>query len=77
MGMDEIADNEALADLVLRYYHNPEIIPREIYLSFPLETEIAAAVAEILSQHAGHTVSHHTPQKAKTKSCAKWRFKMR
>ena len=67
MGMDEIADNEALADLVLRYYHNPEIIPREIYLSFPLETEIAAAVAEILSQHAGHTVSLHTPQKGKNK----------
>lgn len=46
MGVDEIADSETLSDLILRYYHNPEIIPREISLSFPLDEEMSEAVAE-------------------------------
>lgn len=67
MGLDEIADSETLSDLILRYYHNPEIIPREISLSFPLDNEMSEAVTEILTQNSGHAVKLHTPQKGKSK----------
>ena len=67
IGTDEIADDEALCDLILRYYHNPETIPKEIALSFALEDEMYAAVSKILTERAGHGVTVFTPQKGKQK----------
>ncbi|MGN1121325.1 MAG: helix-hairpin-helix domain-containing protein, partial [Eubacteriales bacterium] len=71
MGADEIADEETLADLLLRYYHNPETIPKEISLSFALDAETESTVTDILSEKSGHAVLLHTPQKGKNKElCA-------
>ena len=71
MGADEIADEETLADLLLRYYHNPETIPKEISLSFELDTETEESVVAALSEKSGRSVKIHTPQKGKNKDlCA-------
>ena len=67
MGVDEIADEEALADLMLRYYHNPEIIPKEIVISFELEEETRHAVEKCLRLSCKHAVTVYTPQKGKNK----------
>ena len=66
-GVDEIADEETLSDLILRYYTNPEAVPKEIYLSFSLEEETLEAVTFLLSQKSGHSVNVRTPQKGKNK----------
>ncbi len=71
MGADEIADSEALGDLILRYYKNPDTIPKEITLSFELEDETEALIQEFLSGKCGHAVILHTPKRGKNKElCA-------
>ena len=64
---DEISDDDALCDLILRYYHNPETIPKEIALSFSIDDELYGTVSQILTERAGHGVTVFTPQKGKQK----------
>ncbi len=63
MNQDEICDDEALCDLMLRYYHNPDTIPKEISLSFEINEEDLKDLTRILSEKCGHSVNVHTPQK--------------
>ena len=64
---DEIVDNDSLTDLILRYYHNPDRIPRQISLSFPLDNELLDTVSLLLSEKCGHAVSITVPQKGQGK----------
>lgn len=64
---DEISDDDALCDLILRYYRNPETIPKEVALSFAIDESLYSAVSQILTERAGHGVTVFTPQKGKQK----------
>ncbi len=64
---DEITDDDALSDLILRYYHNPETIPRVISLSFNPGTDLCNALSTVLTEKAGHRVAVQVPQKGKNK----------
>ena len=67
MGVDEIADSEALVDLILRYYRDPALIPRELSLSFELEPDMYEATAAVLAINARHPVKVYTPQRGKNR----------
>lgn len=64
---DEITDADALSDLILRYYYNPETIPRMISLSFDLGADVCNALSQVLSDKSGHRVAVQVPQKGKNK----------
>ncbi len=68
MNSFEITDTEALFDLVLRYYDNPDTIPNEIYVSFNADDEEINYVKEYLSKRSNHTVSVRTPSKGVNKN---------
>lgn len=71
IGGDEIVDDEALGDLILRYYRNPETIPKEISLSFELDEETRLSVTRTLTERASHGVNIFVPKRGKEKAlCA-------
>ncbi len=67
INIDEITDEEALCDLILRYYSNPETIPKEIAVSVKLEDSMYPALSKILTERAGHGVTVFTPKIGKQK----------
>lgn len=67
LASDEICDTEALCDLVLRFYHDPDGIPKEILLSFSVDEETEQTLSSHLSERAGHSVTVRSPQKGKAK----------
>lgn len=68
MGADEISDTEALVDLILRYYHDPALVPRELALSFSLDSDsMYEATAAVLAINSRHPVKVYTPQRGKNK----------
>lgn len=71
MNQDEISDDEALSDLVLRYYHNPEAIPKTISLSFELDEQTLISTEQLLRDRSGHAVNVHTPKKGLNKELCK------
>ena len=60
---DEISDEDALGDLILRYYENYDLIPRSIFVSFELSGELEAELSQTLSSLSGNTVSLHHPER--------------
>ncbi len=67
---DEICDNEALSDLILRYYDNFDLIPRRLYTSFNLENDLNTDLSQTLASLSGHPVDVHHPEKGdKRKLC--------
>ncbi len=60
---DEISDNEALCDLMLRYYDNYDMIPRYIQISFDLDQEAIKELSDTFSSLALHPVSVHHPER--------------
>ena len=58
---DEINDTEALCDLILRFYENYDLIPRNIYISFELSKEEISELSSILSELSLHKVNIHHP----------------
>ncbi len=59
---DEITDDENLSDLVLRYYANPDTIPKNIYLSFQLSVETLEALTVTLRERSGISVDVLCPK---------------
>ncbi len=67
---DEICDNEALGDLILRYYDNFDLIPRRLFTSFNLGDDLNAELSHTLSLLSGHPVEVRHPEKGdKRKLC--------
>ena len=60
---DEINDNEALCDLVLRFYENFDLIPRCIYTSFEMSETTALELSDTLSDLSEHSVNVHHPER--------------
>lgn len=68
LSVDEINDNEALCDLVLRYYDNFDMIPRKIYTSFEVGKESETDLSQTLSSLSGHSVDVHHPERGDKKA---------
>ena len=68
LSVDEINDSEALCDLILRYYDNFDMIPRNIYTSFEIGNEMEASLSEILTSLSEHPVSVHHPERGDKKA---------
>lgn len=68
LSADEISDNEALSDLILRYYDNFDIIPRKIFTSFDLGKETYSEISQTLSGLSGHSVEVIHPEKGDKKT---------
>ena len=64
---DELTDEGALGDLVLRYYSAREYIPRSVLLAFAIGENGEKDVAAFLSDKSGHKVEVRTPQKGAAK----------
>lgn len=67
---DELTDEGALSDLVLRYYSAREYIPKSVLLAFPVEERSEEDISEFLSDKAGHKVEVRTPRKGMAKDIA-------
>lgn len=68
LSTDEINDSEALCDLVLRYYDNFDLIPRNIFLSFEIGMDAEKDLSETLSTLSGHSVVVHHPERGDKKA---------
>lgn len=64
---DELTDEGALSDLVLRYYSAREYIPRSVLLAFAAGEHGENDIASFLSEKSGHKVEVRTPQKGAAK----------
>lgn len=64
---DEISDNDALSDLIMRYYDNFDVIPRKILTSFDLGESIFSDISNTLSYLSGHSVEIMHPEKGDKK----------
>ncbi len=62
-GGERILDAESLGSFLCEHYRRREQIPRQILLSFALDEEERGAVAEYLSELAGHKVTLRTPER--------------
>lgn len=56
IGSYEITDDENLCDLILRYYSNPDTIPKSIYLSFCPEKDTLDTLTATLRERSGLSV---------------------
>ena len=65
---DEIGDNEALCDLILRFYDNPDMIPRSIYTSFEAGEEAERELSASLTAFSGHAVAVHHPERGEKRA---------
>ncbi len=68
LSSDEINDSEALCDLILRYYDNFDMIPRNIYTSFDADESLINELSETLSTISRHTVNVHHPERGDKKA---------
>ncbi len=68
LSFDEINDTEALGDLILRYYDNYDMIPRNIFTSFDLGDEGESDMSKTLSELSLHSVEVHHPEKGEKKA---------
>ena len=68
LSVDEINDSDALCDLILRYYDNFDLIPRNIYISFEIGAETENTLSEILTSLAEHPVNVHHPERGDKKA---------
>lgn len=64
---DELTDENALADLVMRYYSAREAIPKGVLLSFDIDEQSEADLAEFLFRKAGRKVELRTPRKGRSR----------
>ncbi len=67
-GTERILDEETLGAFICEHYRVREYIPRKILLSFALDADEMAGLAEYLSQMAGHKVMLHTPERGPSKT---------
>ena len=65
---DEINDNDALCDLILRFYDNFDMIPRIIHTSFDLGETNESELSETLSLLSGHPVNVHHPERGEKRA---------
>ena len=60
---EEINDSEALCDLILRYYDNFDMIPRNIFTSFEIGLQAENELSATLSELSNHSVNVHHPER--------------
>jgi len=65
---EEICDEEAMSDMVLRYYDNFDMIPRCVYISFSMTVGALESLSSTLSELSGHTVSVKCPERGDKKA---------
>ena len=65
---DEICDDEAMSDMILRYYDNYDMIPRNIYMSFSLSPSVQKSLSDTLAELSEHNVNVHTPERGDKKA---------
>ena len=63
LSVDELNDTEALCDLILRFYDNYDLIPRQIQLSFDIDKTLEQELSETLEKLSLHPVSIHHPER--------------
>ncbi len=60
---DELSDDEAMCDLLMRYYQNREYIPKSLLLSFDVGHERLKSISEYLNSKSERRVEVSVPQK--------------
>lgn len=65
---DEINDCEALCDLILRYYDNFDMIPRNIFTSFEIGIQAENDLSSTLSELSNHPVNVHHAERGEKKA---------
>ncbi len=60
---NELTEIEDLPNLILEYYRNATVIPREVLTDFALEEEAYPMLEAYLSEQAGHRVYVRTPKR--------------
>ncbi len=68
LSADEIGETEQLCDLILRFYDNLDLIPRNILLSFQIGSERQNELSQTLSDLSGHSVSVNVPERGDKKA---------
>ncbi len=68
LSADEIGDTDELCDLILRFYDNFDLIPRNILLSFEIGSTRQYELSQTLCQLSGHSVNVHTPERGDKKA---------
>lgn len=68
LSSDEISDSDALCDLILRFYDNFDMIPRNIYTSFEIGFEREKELSDTLSVLSKHSVNIHHPERGDKKA---------
>ncbi len=67
-GQDRILDSENISSFICEHYKIREYIPREILLSFDIDDEELALIADYLTQLAGRKVALRTPERGALKT---------
>ncbi len=68
LSSDEICDQEAMCDMILRFYENYDMIPRTVYISFNMSKEIQDSLSGTLTELSQHSVSVHCPERGDKKA---------
>ncbi len=66
--VNELAQEDALTDLLERYYAKREAIPKNIFVSFEVDEEERLRISESLSSLSGHKVNFVCPQRGDNKA---------
>ena len=67
-GSDRILDEENISSFICEHYKIREYIPKEILLSFEMDDEERALIAEYLSSLCSHKVTLRTPERGNLKT---------
>lgn len=65
---DEICDEEAMCDMIMRYYDNFDMIPRSVYVSFSLSDNAKDSLSSTLCELSEHNVHVHCPERGDKKA---------
>ena len=68
LSSEEISDKDALCDLILRYYDNFDMIPRNIYISFDIGLDGEKELSDTLSELSNHAVNVHHAERGDKKA---------
>ena len=60
---DEISDEEAMCDMILRYYENFDMIPRTVHVSFSMSESVKNQLSATLQELSQHPVNVHCPER--------------
>lgn len=62
-GAEQILEDESITSFLSEFYTVREYIPREILISFPLDTEEKAVLSAFLTEKAGHKITVRIPER--------------